>query len=38
VFNRTYFEKIDEADAEKFAELVNVWVLEYAELFAAKGD
>ena len=38
VFSRTYFEKIEEADPEKFAELVNVWVLEYAELYAAKSD
>ena len=38
VFSRTYFEKIEEADLEKFSELVNVWVLEYAELFATKGD
>ena len=38
VFSRNYFEKIDEADPEKFAELVNVWVLEYAELFAARSD
>ena len=38
VFSRTYFEKIEEADLEKFSELVNLWVLEYAELFATKGD
>lgn len=38
VFNRNFFDRIEEADPEKFAELVNVWVLEYAELFAAKND
>ena len=35
VFNRTYYEKIEDADAAKFAELIDVWVLEYAELYAA---
>jgi hypothetical protein len=38
VFNRNFFDRIEEADPEKFAELVNVWVLEYAELFAAKNE
>ncbi len=37
VFNRTYFEKLEEVDLDKFIELINVWVLEYAELYAAKG-
>jgi hypothetical protein len=37
VFNRTYYEKIEDADATKFAELIDVWVLEYAELYAAKN-
>ena len=36
VFNRNYFEKIEDADSAKFAELIDVWVLEYAELYAAK--
>jgi len=36
VFNRNFFEKLEEVDLEKFLELVDVWVLEYAELFAAK--
>ncbi len=37
VFNRSYFEKLEDADLEKFAELIDVWVLEYAELYAAKA-
>ncbi len=37
VFNRNYFEKLEEVDLDKFIELINVWVLEYAELYAAKG-
>lgn len=36
VFNRNHFEKLDEADVETFTELIDVWVLEYAELFATK--
>jgi hypothetical protein len=36
VFNRTYYEKIAETDAQKFIELIDVWVLEFAELYAAK--
>ncbi len=37
VFNRSYFEKLEDADLEKFAQLIDVWVLEYAELYAAKS-
>lgn len=37
IFNRTYFEKIEEADIEKFSELIDLWVLEYAELYSAKA-
>lgn len=36
VFNRVHFERIEEADLAKFLELVDVWVLEYAELYAAR--
>lgn len=37
VINRNHFELIREADTETFRELIDVWVLEYAELFAAKS-
>lgn len=37
VFNRTQFQKLDEADAETFATLIDAWVLEYAELYAARS-
>ena len=37
VFNRTHYEKIEDADPNKFVELVDIWVLEYAELYAAKS-
>jgi hypothetical protein len=36
VFSRTHFEKIEEADPAKFVELIDLWVLEYAELYAAR--
>ena len=35
VFDRRHFEMIDEVDAETFSNLIDVWVLEYAELYAA---
>jgi hypothetical protein len=36
VFTRTYFEPLDEADLERFLSLVESWVLEYAEMYAAQ--
>ena len=35
-FNRTHFQMLAEADMDSFCELIDLWVLEYAELFAAK--
>ena len=36
VFNRTHYEELQEADQQKFIELIDLWVLEYAELYAAR--
>lgn len=36
VFSRNHFEKIEDVDDAKFIELIDLWVLEYAELYAAK--
>ncbi len=36
VFNRNHFEKLEDADQDNFIELIDHWVLEYAELFAAR--
>jgi len=36
VFDRTYFEELATADEPKFRALVDAWVLEYAELYAAR--
>jgi hypothetical protein len=36
VFHRNYFEKLPDIDLDKFLQLIDVWVVEYAELYAAK--
>ncbi|MCH2127646.1 MAG: hypothetical protein MK179_00820 [Pirellulaceae bacterium] len=36
IYNRNHFEALDEADHDNFAELIDLWVLEYAEMFASK--
>jgi len=37
VFNQTYFEKIEEANMAKFRELIDLCVLDYAEVYSAKS-
>jgi len=37
VFNRSYYEELPDVDLEKFTQLVDVWVLEYAEMFAGTS-
>jgi len=37
IFNRTHFQEIEEADTESFRELIDVWVLEFAELYSARA-
>ena len=34
-FNRTFFKKIAETDILEFERLIDAWVIEYAEMFAA---
>lgn len=36
LFSRNYFEKLSEVNLEKFKQLVEVWVLEFSEMYAAK--
>ncbi|MDP6443997.1 MAG: hypothetical protein QGG36_25165 [Pirellulaceae bacterium] len=36
IFNRNHFEKIVDVDVTTFVELIDVWVLEFAEMYAAK--
>ena len=35
-FNRNYFEELATADQQKFHDLIDAWVLEYAEMYAAR--
>lgn len=35
-FNRNYYEKLGESDIIRFRELVDAWILEFAEMFAAN--
>ncbi len=36
VFNRSHYQLLNEIDPERFEELVDAWVLEFAELYAAR--
>jgi hypothetical protein len=37
LFNRSHYQRLTEVDVTSFAELIDIWVLEYAELYAAKS-
>ena len=37
VFSRTHFQRLDEFDMARFRELIEGWVVDYAELFAAAS-
>ena len=37
LFNRTHFQRLGEVDLHSFRETIDLWVLEYAEQFAAQG-
>ena len=36
LFNRSHFQQLTEVDVTSYAEMIDLWVLEYAELYAAK--
>jgi hypothetical protein len=36
-YNRKHFQKVHEADTDSFVEMIDLWVLEYAELYAAQS-
>ena len=38
LFNRNHFEKVADAEAGVFQELIDTWALEFAELFAASSS
>ena len=37
LFNRAQYQRLAEVDLTVFTDLIDRWVLEYAELFAAKN-
>ena len=37
VFSRNHYQQLNEVDLDRFRELIEQWVLEYAELYAATG-
>ena len=37
VFNRNHFQRLGEVDLTSFTERIDLWILEYAELYAAKS-
>lgn len=36
-FNRTHYERLADVDLDSFIEMIDHWVLEFAELYAAKS-
>lgn len=38
MFNRNYYQKLAEVDLDSFFETVDLWVLEYAQLYAAQSS
>lgn len=36
VFSRTHYQRLGEADLASFTDIIDLWVLEYAEMFASK--
>ena len=36
LFHRTFYQRLDEADPTSFTNMIDLWVLEYAEQFAAQ--
>ncbi len=36
LFNRPHFQRLAEVDITSFTEMIDLWVLEFAELYAAK--
>ena len=37
VLSRNHYQRLEDVDMESFRELVELWVLDYAELYAAAG-
>jgi hypothetical protein len=37
VYNRSHYQRLGEADPKSFTDMIDLWILEYAELYAAKS-
>jgi hypothetical protein len=37
LFNRSHYERLTEVDMTSFTEMIDLWTLEYAELYTAKS-
>ncbi len=37
VYNRSHYQRLTEADPATFRELIDLWILEFAELYAARS-
>ena len=35
LFSRTHFQRLEQVDTDSFREMIDLWVLEFAEQFAA---
>ena len=36
-FSRNHFQQLDDVDVDSFRELIELWVLDYAEAYSAAG-
>ncbi len=37
IYNRNHFQRLAEVDLQSFREMIDLWILEYAELYAARS-
>ncbi len=37
IYSRTHYQRLGEADPKTFIDMIDLWILEYAELYAVKG-
>ena len=37
IYNRSHFQLLNELDLDSFREMIDLWILEFAERFAAEG-
>ena len=37
IFNRTHFQRVWEVDLASFRQMIDLWIIEYAERYAAQS-